>query len=270
MTLKTGRLPRLYDPRVPHMSALLAGWKPPTPPASQRWALGLETDLGMMLNDQLGDCTCAAYYHALQLWSYHCNPDGLTITEPDADVQSLYEEVGGYVPGNPATDQGCAEQAVLAYLFNQGAPTTGPNGAGVHKLAAFVEIDPRQVDDIKWAIVDCGVVYIGFAVPNWLMSGDGPPTVWDVQPNADNSAPDGHAVILTGYDDATGLIDLISWGQHYAMTWPFFAQFVDEAYGLVDVDWINKQRTTPGGLSLVTLESQMRALRMPASAPAKP
>lgn len=258
MPFALGRAPRIFDPRVPHMSALLAGAPQTPPPPSMRWALGMPNDLGMMLNDTLGCCTCAAVFHAIQLWSYHCNRDGLVITEPDGCVLSLYEAVGAYLPSNPSTDRGAVEQDVLEYLLNTGAPT-GPKAETRHKLAAYVEIDPRNTDDVKRAIVDCGVVYIGFNVPKFLMSGDGPQQVWTLPPAWDGSTEGGHAVILTGYDADS--LDLISWGQHYAMTWAFFAATVDEAYALADYDWINKTGSTPGGLSLSALETQMTALR---------
>jgi hypothetical protein len=68
----------------------------------------------------------------------------------------------------------------------------------------------------------------------------------------------GHAVVLAGYD-ANGA-RLISWGSYYAMTWRFFAKYVDEVYAIADPDWISSKGTTPGGLSLQALQAQMKAL----------
>jgi hypothetical protein len=51
---------------------LLAGQTLTPPPAEHHlWLQPLEGrwPRGEMLNGQLGDCTCAAYYHALQVWS---------------------------------------------------------------------------------------------------------------------------------------------------------------------------------------------------------
>ena len=63
------------------------------------------------------------------------------------------------------------EQHVLKYLLTRGAPM-GPNGRTVHKIDAFVEVDPRHIDDVKRAINNCGVAYIGFNVPQYIV----PPT----------------------------------------------------------------------------------------------
>ena len=60
---KLGRTPRTFNPRVPHMSALLAGKALVAPPASIDHSKGMPGAFGMMLNDQLGDCTCAALDH---------------------------------------------------------------------------------------------------------------------------------------------------------------------------------------------------------------
>jgi len=255
-TFKLGRLDRTYDPRVPHMSALLAGQTPPPPPPSVDYTAGMPANLGMMLNDTLGDCTCAAFYHALQVWSFNANPP--MDTEPDPDVEKLYVLACHYNPQAGGEGPGGAEQHVLTYLLRQGAPT-GPDGQTRNKLAAFVEVDPRNVDDVKRAISDCGVAYIGFNVPAFLMPpNQPPPQVWDVQPG-DTQSVGGHAVVLAGYD-ANGA-RVISWGSYYTMTWAFFAQYVDEVYALADTTWVEQKGTSPGGLSLAALEVQMQALK---------
>jgi hypothetical protein len=144
-----GRLHRTYNPRIPHLSALLAGQTLPPPPPSVDYTKGMPANLGMMLNDTLGDCTCAAVYHAIQVWSF--NALKKMDTEPDADVEKLYELACGYNPREGGEGPGGNEQHVLTYLLKQGAPT-GPTGTGRHKIAAFVEVDPRNVDDVKRTI----------------------------------------------------------------------------------------------------------------------
>ena len=193
----------------------------------------------------------AAFYHALQVWSF--NAGGAMETEPDATVEALYCAVSGYKPSQAPPGPICNEQQVLTHIHKTGAPT----GAGPNKLAAFVEVDIRVVDDVKRSIADCGVAYAGLKIPKYL-DVDPWPAVWDVQ--AENDQPIGaHAVILAGYD-AQGA-KVISFGQIYTMTWAFFAKYADEAYALADAAWIAAKGTTPGGLDLAALEKQMKALK---------
>jgi hypothetical protein len=254
---KLGRLHRTYDPRVPHMSALVAGQTLPSPPSSVNWTSKLPANLGMMLNDTLGDCTCAAFYHALQVWTG--NAGATVVTEPNVDVEKLYVLACGYNPRAGGEGPGGNEQHVLTYLLRHGAPT-GPKGATRHKIAAFVEVDPRNIDDVKRTINDCGVAYIGFNVPQFIVPPPPavPPDVWDVQ-NQDTQIVGGHAVVLAGYDGNGARV--ISWGQYYTMTWAFFAKYVDEVYAIADETWIDAKGTSPGGLSLAELETQMQALQ---------
>jgi hypothetical protein len=251
---KLGRRPRAFNPRIPRMSMVLADIPLVAPPAMVDWTEGMPDNLGEFLNNALSDCTCAAFYHALQVWSFNVAPP--MQTQPDADALALYEAACGYLPSDPSTDQGGIEQEVLAYLLNTGAPT-GPAGATPHKIVAFIEVDPLNTDNVKRTIADCGVAYIGFNMPAYVMASE-PPPVWDVETdNADIIG--GHAVVLAGYDE-TG-VRVISWGSFYTMTWAFFAQFTDECYALADQTWIEATGQSPGGLSLAQLEAQMQALK---------
>lgn len=252
--LKLGRLSRSRDPRVPHLSALVAGKPLPAPLPSIDWTIDMPGNLGAMGNDQLGDCTCAAIYHAIQVWTFNARRQ--IQTSPDSDVIATYSAFCGYVPGNPATDQGGIEQVVLADWMRQGVQTI----AGQQRLAAFVEVDPRNTDDVKRTIADCGICYIGINVPAYLMSScTAPGATWDVQPSADNSVIGGHAIVLAGYD--SDAVRVISWGNYYRMTWAFFGKFCEEAYALADPDWVEATGKTPGGLSLEELETQLQALK---------
>lgn len=254
--LKLGRLKRTYDPRIPHLSALLAGKTVSPPPPSVDYTKSMPANLGMMMNDTLGDCTCAAVYHAKQVWTF--NAGGTMVTQPDPDVEKLYELACGYNPKTGGEGPGGNEQHVLTYWLKTGVPI-GPNGATTEKIAAFVEVDPRNTDDVKRTIVDCGVAYIGFNVPQSVMPQNAPPpAVWQYDPS-NSTIIGGHAVVLAGYNSQGPRV--ISWGQYYTMTWQFFAKFVDEVYAIADVEWIDSKGTTPGGFSLAQLEVQMQALK---------
>jgi hypothetical protein len=252
---KLGRKPRGHDARIPRMSTLQRGQPLTPPPPSVDWTAKLPADTGAMLNDALGDCCCAAVYHAIQVWTANANPPMLTW--PNKDVRLLYERACGYVPGNSSTDQGCVEQDVLAYLLKSGAPT-GKWGGWPSFLSAYVEIDVQDTDNVKRAIADCAICYIGMNIPAYIMATE-PPPEWAVDPSADNSIVGGHAVVLAGYDGSAATF--ISWGSIYRMTWAFFLKFVDEAYALVDKDFIEATGKTPIGMNLAALEAAMQELK---------
>ena len=63
---------------------------------------------------------------------------------------------------------------------------------------------------------------------------------------------------MVGYSDEGAKV--ISWGQYYTMTWPFFSMFVDEVYALASFDWFAAGSSlNPLGTSLSQLEEQMNS-----------
>jgi hypothetical protein len=121
----------------------------------------------MMENDQLGDCTCAGMGHAEMLWS----ANGGSIDIPsDNDVITAYEAVGGYVPGNPNTDNGAVELTVLKYW-----KTTGIGG---RKIMGYADVNPSLTSHIQQAIWLFGVGYIGVDMPLTAQNQVG--GIWDV------------------------------------------------------------------------------------------
>lgn len=254
---KLGRLPRGHDKRIPMLHDLTVGIAQSTPPSAVDYTKGMPANLGVMLNNTLGDCTCAAFYHALQVWSF--NTGAPIDTEPDSDVELLYEKACGYNPAQGGEGPGGNEQKVLTYILKTGAPG-GPNGMQVKQIDAFVEVAVTNLDNVKRTIADCGVCYIGFDVPQYIMPpGEPPLSVWDVDPQGNNTIVGGHGVVLAGYNAQGARV--ISWGQYYTMTWSFFEKFVDEAYAIADPEWITAKGTTPGGLTLAQLKVAMKGLK---------
>jgi hypothetical protein len=254
---KLGRRPRAHDSRIPKIEKLRVGETFPALPKSVDYGAGMPANLGVMLNDTLGDCTAAAVGHAQQVWTFVASKS--MVTPPDSAIEALYELSGGYVPGDPSTDNGAVEQVVLTDWLK--TPVAG------NTLAGFVEIDVADLDEIKRSIWEAGVVYIGFNVPNYVMQSlTAPNSVWDIDPAADNTSAGGHAVVLCGYDPA-GNMRLISWGNFYTMTPAFWNANVDEAYALADTDWITKTGQSPAGLTLPQLQSLMQELAMSSNPP---
>jgi hypothetical protein len=206
----------------------------------------------MMLNDRLGDCTIAGMYHAMQLWSSYSREK--VLTEPDKWVEQTYRDFTGY-NGTQATDNGAIEQDVLRRWLVDGVHVQEGSSAahpepGASHIKFFGEVDPRLHDDIQRTINDCGMAYIGFEVPQWLMEGD-IPLVWDH--GANERIVGGHCIILTGYERKPKndvIYDLVSWGRgDLKMTRRFFDKYVDEVYACLHPWWVDATGHTPLGMA---------------------
>jgi hypothetical protein len=255
--LRYGRKPRRFNPRVPHFSALRLkfGLAQVQAPPSVDWTAALPASLGMMENDRLGDCADAGFFHAMQLWT--ANAAGAMLTVPDGTVQQLYSDNAGYVPGNPSTDNGTDLQSLLTYLATTGALM--PDGTR-EKIVAFVEVDPQNANDLNLVTAECGLIYLGFNVPQYLESLEAPGSLWDVQ-TANANIVGGHCVVSGKYG-TDGNRGIISWGSPgYAMTPAFWAANVDEAYGIITQRFVEASGKTPWGIALADWEEQMQAIK---------
>jgi hypothetical protein len=248
MARHLGRKPRAYDQRIPHYSSLVAGRRKliAPPPVAVDYTSKMPANFGQMLNDSLGDCTCAALAHAVQVTSF---ASGSEITPPDNAVLTLYESACGYDPADPSTDQGGVEQNVLKYVMANGIQT----GAAPVTVSGFVEVDPRSIIDLRRVIYECGFVYIGVDLPtSWENTNH-----WTKTPDEAPIAG-GHAIILAGYDmnGFTG----ISWGEIVTVDISAILQRCDEAYAVMLSTWFETSGKTIAGLSQSDLTAMMQSL----------
>lgn len=243
--LKLGRKAVKWDSRTLRLASYL-GNLPPAP-TSVDWSKGI-TDWGMMLNDQLGDCTVAGAAHAIQVWSANL---GQVQTVNNQDVLAAYEAWDGYVVGQPDTDQGGIELDVLTKWK--------ASGLAGHRLLAFASIAAiGGLVEVRQAIHLFGGAYIGLGLPATAQSQD----VWDLVPNGGDDARDGswggHCVYVVGYDP-TGFT-CITWGQLKKMTTRFWLNYCDEAYALLGADWIGA-KGSPEGFNLEQLQTDLAQIR---------
>jgi hypothetical protein len=176
------------------------------------------------------------------------------ITGTNGDVLDAYAGACGYVLGDSSTDQGGNEQDVLTWWYQNGILL--PDGSRSKLAAPPIEIDVRNDADISEAITECGGVYTGFEVPDYILPEDGspPPKVWDFKPGQSYRIIGGHCVPFGGSDSKYNY-NVRSWGEDdYIVTKAFKDQFFDEIYALADESWIGATGQTPLGLTLAQLE----------------
>src|SRR5438270_2072554 len=137
--MKLGKQSARVDKRTLKLARFLHETAPVTPDVLD-WFSGV-SDFGVMRNNDLGNCTCAALGHALQTVSA---ATGSEYTVQDDVVVDAYSRWCGYVRGDESTDQGGVELDVLK-AFRR-------DGLGGKQLLAFTSVPMFNFDLVKKAI----------------------------------------------------------------------------------------------------------------------
>lgn len=205
-------------------------------------------------NDSVGDCTVAAMGHAFAGMSvYAGKPEPLF---DDSEILRAYSAVSGYDPVTGANDNGAQMQDVLAYMRSTGmTDTTGK----VHKVVAYAAMrNPQDYTLMTQVLKTFGVAYFGFSCPQSALDQfqNGP---WLYEP--DSPVVGGHAIALhrrKPYGSQVGVFSFSTWGALQWATIPFMRHTVDECWAFISEDWLEANGTTPDGLDLNQLLSDMQ------------
>jgi len=256
----------LHDPKY---GLNLQNW--PATPASTSYgqaaaAQPVLTDI--LGNDTLGDCTEANSYH---LQALRQAAAGSPVFHPSLDqVIATYSRDGGYIVGQPNTDQGCDEVTVLTNATNLGISSAN----GVDKLAAFMLVDATNRDLVRAVVSACVGAAICMGLPDaWVTPfPSAPGWTWDVPSGGFVSDPsNGHCFTLGDQSDAA--LQCWSWGMPFTLTYDALAAGAVEANGgdlylLVDQDILNAvSQAAPDGLDWALLQSDIAALNLPVPPP---
>lgn len=243
--MKLGRKALVTDSRTLRLAAYLRP-QLPDPPQAADWTRGI-TAWGMMRNDQLGCCTIAGAGHAIQVWTANT---GAMQTPSDAAIEEYYARWDGYLPGDPATDNGGVELDVLKSWKRQGL-------AGNH-LLAFADASVANLQEIRQAIHLFGGVYIGLDLPRSAQTQE----VWDVAAGDGSQTLKGswggHCVFVPRYEPNS--FTCITWGGLKTMTVAFWQAYCDEAHALLDASWLETVQA-PSGFDKIQLLADLALIR---------
>jgi hypothetical protein len=218
-------------------------------------------------NDTLGDCVIAGGYHVAGVETGNA---GDLFTATNTQIIKDYSAIGGYVPGNPATDQGCDLQTALQYWTSHGFA----NGT---KLLGYLSVDPTNQAEVMAACYLFENLYMGMGLPDaWINpfpSASG--FTWDAgTPDPNN----GHCIMSYGYNSNGILID--SWGLLGTLTWKAVANQLTsgnggELYVMLSPDQLAKgQAKAPNGVDWTSLitdwDSIGGTVPVPSPAPTPP
>lgn len=240
--MRLGRRAPKHDRRNLQLAQYLKLNALPTPPDSVDWSTKCSSNWGMLLNDTLGDCTCAGAGHMIMCWTGN---NGTEITVTNDQTLAAYEGACGYKSGDPSTDQGGVETEVLDYWRQNGIAGT--------KIDAYVALEPQNDIHVKSSIDLFGGVYTGFALPESAQTQD----IWSVVTGYRGSPGSwgGHAIPIIAYD--SNYLTCITWGQLKKMTWGFWNTYCDESYAIISSMWAKGNQLSPAGFDYATLKADL-------------
>ena len=250
--LKLGKQSARHDPRTLLMASYITP-QLPTPPASFDLTSKVKA-WGMMQNDQISDCTCAAAGHLIMEWTV--NAGKKMATPSDKQIVAAYSAVTGYNPATGANDNGAVEIDVLNYWRQSGI-------AG-HKIGAYVALEPANHTHIMDSVYIFEGCYIGLQLPISAKAQTQSNQPWSVPPGGaiGDGKPGswgGHAVPVVAYD-ARG-VTCVTWGAPQQMTWSFWEAYCEEAYAILSNDYLTGKKKTPQGFSLSQLQADLQDLK---------
>ena len=180
---------------------------------------------GMMRNDTIGDCTCAAAGHLIMDWTAEA---GAEVIVPDPAIVTAYSDITGYDPRTGAHDDGASMTDVLDYWRD--------TGIGGHKISEYAEVNITQyrVQQTVWVFDGA---YVGLELPASAQSQVG--GVWQIENfkvdgDAEKGSWGGHAVPVVKYDQ--DYLWVVTWGMLQQVDWHWFEWYADEVYAIISLD----------------------------------
>jgi len=193
----------------------LHGSTVPTPPSTIAVPSSCANGLSQtFMNTQLGCCVIAHHAHFL---ANITSQIGKPFIYTDQQIINDYHAVGGYIPGDPFSDQGCDIGTDLSYLQSTGF-------ADGSKLLGSITLDPTSLLALSQSVWITNGVCFGMSMPDaWI---DPAPQqsgfVWDVAGDPNDS--NGHCFTGFAYPTAQG-IAIATWGMVGTITWGAIAKY---------------------------------------------
>lgn len=247
--MRLGLLPRPAGVKAPLLfSSFLQKKAPPAPEKVYREYKIPEDAWGMFDNDTVGDCTCAAIAHMLMLVTSHT---GKMVVPDRRDVISFYSAVSGFNLETGENDNG----ADLASVLNRWQHV----GLSGHKILAWADIDPQNIEHQKQGIYIFGATDDGIQMPISAMNQFGANLPWSVDEEF-AAIEGGHSVPRFGYGHVGA--KCVTWGKLQGATWEWWMKYLFECCVVITKDWINEASgLAPNSMDLDALRNALKALK---------
>ncbi len=230
----------------------------PNPPPLWNYGRLASSSLSQMyLNDSLGDCVIAELGHSVGVLTGNANNAPLILT--DAQIISLYSAIGGYVPGDESTDNGCDIQTALNYWGTTGLLNN------THKIQGYLAINPSDVTELQLAIFLFENLCFGLDLPDsWISpfpSSSG--FIWDSAGDPDPN--NGHCILGYAYNKLGVLVS--TWAMEGLLTYAAISKYCSQAsqgelYTVISQDSLSRASSrAPNGFDWSQLLADFQAVK---------
>lgn len=231
------------------MKMYVIGAKLPDIPVASYPFKAFNGDLRMLENDKYGCCVWSGAYHEHMIWNAE---SGKAFNCTDQNVLDAYSAVTGFKPDDPSTDNGTNVRDALNYRRNVGLKDANNQ---VHKLDAFLNVNAKDIEQLKTAVYLFDAVGIGIAVYDYMMEQFEDGKEWAAKKSGKLEGY--HYVPVVGYDKR--YLYVITWGKIQKLRIGFYNRINDETWALLGQDFLKDGRS-PDGLDLETLRNDLKAL----------
>jgi hypothetical protein len=200
---------------------------------------------GMYGNDFFGDCVIAGGAHEEVLWN---RMGGSVIGFNTSDLLRDFTAITGEAPG---PDNGADMQMAASYRRSVGLL----DASGTRrKIAAYLEIQPGNLQELYTAMYLFGAVGVGIQFPSYAFAQFSSHQSWHIV--SGGTIEGGH------YIPAVALrsnIVVVTWGRFQAMRPSFFSAYCDEAIAYVTQESLVNGKS-PEGFNYAQLTADLEAL----------
>lgn len=245
--MKLGKTPFVADHRDLKFARYLTAALPKRPTS-----FGHEAGFAwqMLGNDKYGDCVFAGGDHEQMLFA---GEGGKTAVFSDVTALSDYASVTGFNPLTGAGDNGTDVRMAMKYRAKTGlVDETGKR----HRIAAYLSIDPKNLDHILTAAYLFGACGIGIEFPASAMTQFNAGKPWSVVKGA--SIEGGHYIPVVAKRGS--YVEIVTWGRTQKCTQSFIKAYCDEAWAIISPEILNGEGKTPEGFDLAALQADLAAL----------
>jgi hypothetical protein len=229
---KLGKLAATRPYGLSDLSVYASG-KLPTPPADVNYSTGLSLPIDG--NAVYGDCVMAAVAHLIAAWNSETKEHEFTPNQTQV-VEEYFVLTGG-------ADTGLNESTTLKRWYQE--------GIFGHKIAGYAPVSTSDITAIHQMIYFYGGGMFGIQCPRSAQEQFQKGEPWSVVPGSPIEG--GHAIAPLGYSPE--YIYCATWGGVAAVTYPFLAKYLDEAWAILSNQFVEAGRGP--SLDLTTLQADL-------------